>query len=362
MANNRFSILCFSWNASGLRLCETMSQKLADENRRGFKAFITSKKACVPPDFFEDIRRFITDMNPDLILITTQQEQIKDTYFHSDFLPHTLAEINYTLIERDKLENINEPVPNFQGALRVSLFARNDIIKDLTSKIIRYETKLVCKQDEIRSGAVATCVNHRIYGTFIFIGVHLVSFNRVKIDYKSYRTVVQSTNNICLTKIMNHFINEKIDYIFMLGDFNYDIVVPNKNTTEIIEDMKSDLPSKLKEYYEKYDELRKATMSDDNPLYGFKEGVSSNGPLFLPTWELSRNRSSECEDETKINPTCFTIHSSYGGIGWHNRILYKETLEKPYVIHCKAYNRIDVKNMHLSTNAGILGFFELEPL
>ena len=44
MSNEQLSIMIFTWNADGLRLCETNNQDVADANRKGFKAFITAKK------------------------------------------------------------------------------------------------------------------------------------------------------------------------------------------------------------------------------------------------------------------------------------------------------------------------------
>ena len=101
-----FTIMCFTWNASGLRICETLSQDKADSSRKGFK--LTKRADCVAPDFFLGIRDLIIQKQPTLVVMTTEDENNKDTYFHSELLPHEMSEHGYTLLKRDVLDNIGE--------------------------------------------------------------------------------------------------------------------------------------------------------------------------------------------------------------------------------------------------------------
>ena len=78
---DKFSIMIFSWNTSGLRLCETTNQDKANSARQGFKAFVTMKKPCVAPDFFEDIRTIISQEKNNLVVMSTsRKKKLKEHY------------------------------------------------------------------------------------------------------------------------------------------------------------------------------------------------------------------------------------------------------------------------------------------
>lgn len=391
-----FTIMCFTWNASGLRLCETLSQDKANLSRKGF--FVT-KKPCLTPNFFEEIRIAINTRQPGLVVMSTQDEDSNDTYFHSKLLPNSMTEIGYSLLKRDKLDGVGEaasgvvltrvPTGTPSGsALRISIYARNEIIKDLHVENIHQKgilnffsrnnkavsTKTTCVQGNRISGAIATYVWHDMYGKFVFIATHLPSGVkplriRKDLDYQSYRAASKSANNICLIKLYNEFITSisqdlRPDHIFLLGDLNYDIVIPDKRNVEIISELASNLSAAKLKSLQKFDELNKAM--EDVPLNGFKEGVSAEGPLFMPTWRLARGRRDACSPSDNINSvqtSCFGApNDELGSVGWHDRILYKELMTSNYIAHCTDYNRIDIKNIHASTNAGVLGFFEMLPI
>src|SRR5437870_2559584 len=132
------SIMCFSWNAAGLKLCETMSQYKATESRSGIRGLFKSN--CLAPDFFEDIRAMIDNKKPNLVVMSTQNEDSKDTYFHSNFLPNQMPEISYTLLKRDKLDDVGEINPNPKvklptgpqsgSALRISIYVRYELLNE----------------------------------------------------------------------------------------------------------------------------------------------------------------------------------------------------------------------------------------
>lgn len=388
-----FTIMCFSWNASGLRLCETMSQSKADEARIGFKAFLTRKQPCIAPDFFEEIRASINLRKPSIVVMTTQDESNNGTYFHSNLLPLSMPEIGYSFLKRDKLSGIGESasdvpyqiVPSGRpsgSALRISIYVKNNIVNEFHSSesfLSNFfgnngQTDAICDQGDRVSGAIASYVNHYIYGKFAFVALHLpAGMSSLKVgkdlDYLSYRAASKATNSLCLLKLYNQLISSlspesRPDHIFLLGDFNYDIVIPGKKNIEIISELTANISAPKLKDLQRYDELKRAM--EDVPLLGFKEGVSAEGPLFLPTWRLARGRTDTCSpppNVTTISPTCFgDPNEELGGIGWHDRILYKELMTSTYLAHCTDYNRIDVKNMHASLHAGVIGFFEMRSI
>ena len=397
MANVRtdspLTIMCFSWNAAGLRLCETMSQNKADNSRKGFRAFVTKKQPCLAPDFFEEIRSTINLRQPSLVVMTTQDEANSDTYFHSDLLPGSMPEIGYSLLKRDKLEGVGEvssgapsiriPTGNPKSnAIRISIYARYDVIGSFRSEekiLSRFfgndgQVNSTCEQLDRVSGAIATYVWHETYGKFAFIATHLPSgMTSLKVgnglDYASYRVATRASNSLCLLKLYNQLVSSlpaesRPDHIFLLGDLNFDIVIPGKKNIEVISELASNVTASKLRDLQRYDELKKSI--DDVPLMGFKEGVAGEGPLFMPTWRLARGRPDSCapsRDITRIDTSCFSEpNEALGGLGWHDRVLYKEMMTSNYIAHCTDYNRIDVRNMHASTHAGVTAFFEMRSI
>lgn len=388
-----FTIMCFAWNAAGLRLCETMSQGKADDARKEFKAWITLKKPCLAPDFFEDIRGIIANRRPSIVVMVTEDEDYHDTYFHSELLPAAMPEIGYVFLKRDVFTGIGEEasgvpqvnVPTGEpsgSALRVSVYvlyelgagfrAEEQLISKFFGNHGQIETK--CQQGDRVAGAIAVYIWHETYGKFVFIATHLPSgAASLKVgktlDYGQYRAVNRAANSLCLLKIMNQFVDSlpsetKPDHVFLLGDLNYDIFVPGKKNIEVISELAGNISAAKLKDLQKYDELKKTI--DDVPLAGFKEGVAGEGPLFMPTWRLARGRPNTCVPDkttTKVSTSCFEApNDPLGGLGWHNRILHKEMMTSHYIVHCTNYNRIDVKNMHASTNAGVLAFFDVQPI
>lgn len=387
---DEYSIMCFSWNAAGLKICESMSQDKADKKRKGFKAFIMRKKDCVAPDFFEEIRNMILQKSPKLVVITTQNEDSVNTYFHSDFLPNIMSEINYTLVKRDKMYGIGDkqtkvPTGTTSGsALRVSIYSSNDDIENIITQekeLSKHfsnqgQIEAECTRGKRKTGAIASYIWHRIYGKLCFITLDFtlsddyINLTNLK-SYQLYRAAIRSSNNLCLIAILNKFVDSLEpgivpDNVFLLGNFNYDINPGNEDPVSILNKLaKNFTVSNLSDYVKK-DEL---TISKDSlPLSNFKEGVDDKGPLFMPTWKLLRNRrevcspvqhSSSSSSPSSFPEACFDDPTS--GFGWHDRILYsKQPIHSNYVPVCTYYNRFDFLNINQSTNAGVIGIFELK--
>lgn len=399
-----FSIMCFSWNASGLRFCSTMFEH---EKQKGFFAKIASKSDCVTPDFFKEISKVIQDKNPGLVVMSTQDEDSSNTYFHAEFLEGEMSRLHYKQLKRDKLDGVGETasknpydpklIPSGKpggSALRISVYARNDIFdalevqeKKLTdffnsNKIPR---TFKCEKDSTVAGAIVTYVTHPTYGRYAFITVHLpmgtAALKYTKgMNYKEFRQNIKTTNSFCLQQMKNKFLhsvedpNMKPEHIIIMGDFNYDVVMDNGanviSQTQVQDWVKSVDANKIKQL-QKWDELEDIK-KDGSVLEGFKEGVNADGPWFLPTWRLKRGRGADCSasgnvsksESASIPYTCYEKpNEDWGGFGWHDRILYSDTVGKTqYATHCVNYNRIDVDHMHDSTHAGVIAIFEMKSL
>lgn len=370
------TIMCFTWNAAGLRLCETMSQVKADTARSGLRGVFKTK--CITPDFFRNITDTIDTEKPGLLVITTQGEDSTDSYFHSTFLPYWLSEINYDLLKRDKLSDVGEKITTklITGipsgtALRMSVYSRNDLIKDFKAQE-RALDKLVGNDGQLNgrftdagrnAGAICSYVWHPKYGKFAFIAAHLPSgINVLDVqgtNFDTYRSSIKAANTLALNNFSDHFVgslptNAKPDHIFLLGDLNYDIVIPGQSNINILQ-VAIDTANISRLISN--DELQEAKKHVPF-LKDFKEGTNGIGPLFVPTWRLKRDRPDSCSKT--VTTSCFeTPSEKIGGVAWHDRILYKDSANSLYVIDCLTYDRVDIKNMHYSTHAGAIGTYRI---
>jgi hypothetical protein len=379
------SIMCFSWNADGLRLCETLSQSEANNNRSGLGGLLSFKKPCVVPNFMNEMQTKIQQKNPTLVVMVTENEDANGTYFHANILPFMMKDVGYTFLIRNKLEGVGEVASGYVqkdiptgtpsgSAIRISIFVRNDSYNSFYNGIGHEE--ITFKQPGKVIGSTVIYLKHITYGKFAFIALDIPSGTSYMnigsgLPYSTYRAATKSANTLCLINVLNKFVDslknvaEVPNYVFLLGDFNYDINVSGRNNADILSSILTD-PSlqKLKEL-QNYDELKKA--KTEIPLIDFKEGVNDEGPVFLPTWKLTRDRTDACvpSQNNKIGIECFGKRDEQlKGFGWRDRILYKTTPSNDvtgsnYLIRCDSYERVDIGNMHKSTHAGVMGFYSL---
>ena len=369
--SSNFDILCFSWNAGGLRLCETTLQSEADKPQTGFGAFFSPKEKCLASNFITDIEDIITQRNPSIVVIVTEEEAADYSFFHARALPSSLSKIKYSLVQREqnyqiskhKLEHIVTGTP-YDTALRMSIYARNDAIGDLTIHEMDSDEITIFAR---RSGALCAYIEHPIYGNFAFVAVALGAGNNPNLNNHTFRSMVKSINNLSLISIMKKFILDidpsyPLHHIFMMGDFNYSTIAPNEgNSYDLIDYLTTSSDSNINKLstLRNYDELTLALNDSINTpiLSGFIEGVDGNGPLFMPSWKLRRERNKSCEEDLQ---SCFNYYEpDEQDFGWHDRILYKN-LQPDHTITCIEYNSIDVKSMHRSDHASIIGLFSIQ--
>jgi len=393
---NSYKIMCFTWNAAGLKMCETSNEVEAKKARGGFLNWMGVSKSCVSPNFFEEIRSKILQENPKIVVITTQDEDDSKTYFHSDYLPSQMQGINYSLFKRDKLDGVGEPASKnpykdlktvglsnpSKTAMRVSIYVLSELINqmEIDEKEISPSFMQNKGQSEERFitdgrtiGTIASYIKHG-NNKFLFISTHIpsgVESLNVKdvSSYNRYRNIVIAGNRIVFHKIFSEVVDKipneyKPNHIFILGDLNYDI--HDDDPSSLIRRLIS--TTDYKTFYAK-DELKEEIEQKGSALNGFKEGADGNpGPLFLPTWNLNRNRHN-CESkisndkDNKNNEGCFHKPDNHHflSIGWHDRIIYKNKDESAKKATCTFYKRLDYKNMDKSTHAGVMGIFEITP-
>lgn len=413
-----FTIMCFSWNAAGLRLCSSLATPK--------KGLFSRGPSCVTPNFFQEINRLITDKKPSLVVMSTQDEDVSNTYFHAEFLAKEMPPLGYQLLQRDKLDGIGETasgnpfepkdIPSGKpsgSALRMSIYANNSVFAGLqiqekkitdffSSKKIPRTFK--CAQNNNVAGAIVAYVTQPIYQKiigpdgkpvpvkdtsgnqvtrrFAFINAHfpagaagaeLIRQQATPGAFEHYRQGVIAKNNFCLHELQTKFLqsipdpNMKPQHIFLMGDLGYDIKIDGggADPSKIIEWTKGLDAGKIKQL-QTWDDLNLVKTS--GVLNGFHEGVDNNGPYFAPTWRMKRGRSVACTDGNIGSgstagdlSTCFAPGKELAGFGWHDRILYRDMDTQAVAkTHCLTYNRMDVLNMHDSTHAGVLATFEMK--
>lgn len=363
-------ILAFSWNAAGLRICESLSSEKVEKARKGIKSVF--RKSCVAPNFFNNIRDLIITKKPILVVMVTEDESGSGSYFHSKFLPNIMPELGYNLINKqsksassefDTDESIKKiPTGDPKGSLlQISIYSTSTQFT-VSPKV----DTIQCSQGSLlksrKSVGIAVHLQHPQLGKLTFIAVQLTAGPMGKLAtkmlYPEYRTSTRASNNLCLTDLITKFINsleQKPNGVFILGDFNYDVVISGRDPHDIIDYVSKNYTTTNVQQLHEHDELKREMKQGLLP--GFNEGVDNNGPMFLPNFRLNRGRDEKCQ--SNLSASCYNSSSKIGGIGWHDRILYKNIDSAPYFIKCKDYSRLDILSMQSSTHCGVIGQFEL---
>lgn len=356
-------ILTFSWNADGLRICETTDQTHANKEREGFLAKLFNKSTCLAPDFFADIGSRIEENQPMIVVFTTQEEAENETYFHADFLPAKMRELQYTQYYREKLKKVGTHVllkktsqayptgkPG-KTALRMSIYVRDDLFDQFERKRSRISRVFPMENlydEDARAGALACTLWHEDVGTIAIVAAqypepHLSVSLEEKEKYEKSRVSAVKRRDHFVGRILENFYGtysrerETIpDYFFLLGDLGYNINSKGR-TSHLLGNMNE---MKLK------DELKRDEFYP--PLF---EGKNNEGPSFAPTWALKTNRKVDCGSD----PKCYT------GIvvGWRDRVLYRSELTSDYDLVCKHYEKLTSATISRSRHNAVMAIYEL---
>jgi hypothetical protein len=392
-STHSYRILVFSWNTESISLCETLDTNIAEYNRTSYSSYIpgltTWKYPSNIPDFYPKFAEFVKDNSPDLIVIGFQEDRYPGSYFHSHLLPNEMPKIGYGLIKRTKLMGVG--VTSYKGmlkgdlferGLRVSIYAKNELIpiiekeeNEMRSVIGNDgQSEYVCSSFVTRGkGAVASYIMLPGFGRLAFICCHLPFNARSLITERVYKNKMLRQNelnqsNICFNNIIENLVLFKHPmpiHVIYFGDFNYRVSDP-RPASEVANEFnnRSDDTSFIRDMYIEYDEL-KEQMRRKN-IYEFSEGISNQGPIFIPTCKMMKGRvtgSSYRDNKTKIyDGTDYwkTGRQDQRVPSWCDRILYNKFGDDGHNLICTYYGRFDVGEvMAKSDHAGVIGIFEL---
>lgn len=341
-----FNVMCFAWNAEQLRMCQTTSTELAKQQQRWYK------KDCQSADFLSNALDVMRSSNVGMVVFATEAEADSQTYFHAELLPKTMEANGYIGFGYKKF-----------GGLRVSVYTLEQYYK-MTK--VSYQTYSLLSGFKEQANVIVTSVSNDIYGEFCFISLKMPEEQETAFGENSTELIYRSMLNITykdflaqilLTTLYNLDFDDKPDFMFFMGDFACNITDPNRRPAKLIKDASN---GKFADLY-KHDELKKM-LGDEYVFREIKEGVNDKGPMFLPNWKMNPGRGVDCfsKKSKEISPTCYESHKKfYDGIGWHDRVLYKDNGSENYTLKCIEYDRLDSKIMNLIHHVAVYSVFSL---
>lgn len=387
------TVLVFSWNAEELRICETTVQAVADAARAGFKGLL--RKPCISPTFLNYLRDSILLNQPQLVVVATPNEANDASYLHSDTLPELMPTLQYQLIRREKIADVGQQViATVTGAtapaLRISVYAHTTVVTDWTyadKSLMRLipngVTDSVLQYGRAYAGMIALHFWHRYYGKFAIAAMDIPE-DALPVQTYSYsknRLASNAVSNISLLTWLTSITDEmspaeRPDHIILCGSFNYQMVVPDKSILDVIRGTSSNLSQSSIKSYQQYDEGILA-LKKGQVLEGFSEGIGGQGPLFMPTWRLTKGRGSDCNldyprtvqagagaaaaSSSAVSASCFTLSETNGSVGWKDRIYYRDFFTSTYVLTCEQYDRLDDPSMNQSSHASVTAIIRIGP-
>jgi len=353
-------ILTFSWNASGVRLCETDSKLQAEKARSGFMGTLRNKKPCLVPDFFAELEDKIKDGKPHIVALTTQDEAENQTYFHAEFLPERMAILGYREFYREKLQNVglhafktehSERIPTGKPgtpALRFSVYVREDVADEFEINERDLQKNFSVRKiynSENKAGALATYLWHNDFGNICLVAVNFPVLERIvreseKHKYERARGIAKERADAFLGKVITSFYYNEAksggdrtlqpDYLIVMGDFGYNI-----NGTAELKDAVTNLRS-LK------------ALDEFQPVqFNLNEGVNNSGPSFAPTWALKEGRREDC---TK---------GCYWGLvaGWRDRVVYGQQPDSSRNLKCTEYAKVESTTIRRTVHNAVTSSF-----
>lgn len=382
----RVRILLVTWDAAGVRTCETTSQPMADERRRGFLTRFY-RKPCTAPEFVNYISNVAGDNRPQLIVVATQNEA-EGSQLHEVTLPDVLKNRDYRVLKSYVTSDVGaagaalNPVPTGDVTLT---YLRTTVLADrLTYDQVVVEERALPRSVQsdhvtiINSSTLAIAGHSGTLATYVwlspsrrlaFLNVYLAPLaTRPATDYATYRALTNANNTIALINSYSRLVGElgpesKLTNVFMLGNFGSDIVgyVPQQTASELIAQVTANPSEGGWRQWLGRDELTLRLRTNTPPFAGFSEGVNHQGPTFAPTARLARGRPLECSFTVSAN--CFEqdndlVQSS--GIGWSDRILHRQLIGAANDRSiCLQYSRIDGSGTETSTHAVVLASYDL---
>lgn len=325
------SVLAFTWNADGLRICETESEKHAKDHRTGFLSLFRKTKPCKVPTFFREIGEKIRRARPDIVCFSTQEEAGNRTYFHAEFLPEEMETLGYIRYSYQKLGDVGRfnmsdrktPVPTGtpnSTALRFSVyiiatkFERYKMNREYLDEMYSDEPYF---NESAHAGAVAKYLKEG-NGPIICLTAVDIPILEDRVSKSSLTGYIKrsprrtANSETIISDIMEFFFyrevrRQKPSYFFMMGDFGLNVNARRSRSRKIVD---------KREFIE---DLRRARERDEFHAQDYDMEEDTRASV-VPTWPYKKEESPECSGDDY-----YTRSECYDGkiIGWRDRIVYK---------------------------------------
>ena len=373
-----YEIMTFCWNTESIRLCETLSKEKKSYNRGTYNT--EGWYECEIADFTDELVYRIKNSMPDVFVVSFQEDAYPGSYYHSHLLLDSergdgiMPDLGYKLIARNTM--IGAGVTTYKAAkqadikgrgLRISVYAREGVNVELLD-----QREYICDSALKRGkGATATYLKFPNY-TISIINTHFPFNAKSLTDYKnSSDPIIRQTaiypSNICFNNIVRNLVlehEEHVDMVILMGDLNYRVMTTLDASAVAQELLDSyDDPDKnvIKKYIE-FDELRQQIVKKN--VYDFLEGIGNQGPLFLPTCKMIKDRNYTCRFHDPAVPAegkdCWNVGKHEQRTpSWCDRILYMDRCKNHNIV-CTYYDRFDYgETMLKSDHAGVIATFQL---
>lgn len=322
-------ILCFSWNTDKTPLCDQyharpLRQSFIPRDPRNVRKGFFQDTLCYSPTFFTQVYDKIKEESPDIVVIHTEGDLEKGTFFHHQFLKDHMK--HYYLLDNDKVTGIG--TINDPEALRMSIYVRNDTnvtLDNINATLFYKNNKTNCSftinGTKVTSKAIVKFVSTP-YGVIAFMGLQFPH------EY------TEKERNECFNIMTNKLLaSNKISYIFIMGDFSSKEAFIKVNGEIINQDVKQ---------------------------FGYNELELLPNYKLKPIMESQRNNTYF--NKNKYNPKF--IQDNYSEVEWHDRIFYNTRGPTTYEIKCTYYDNVfgfpmlnSYKNSH---HLGVMGVFKLD--
>lgn len=321
------TILCFNWNTDKVALCEKYYKdekgNISKDKIEKSSLKLIRGNSCYNPLFFDIIKDKIALHSPEIVVISTENDLSRGTYFHSNFLPENMSTINYKLLVRDKYDG-----------LRTSIYVKTT---DTSTKSVKLSKSLLftnntydCPKGGDGDGdtplALVLYINTPS-GNFVFINIQISN---------GY-----SNTDICLNNIEDKFIkNKDINYVFLMGDFSNQYILDKNDDSEV-----------------KAKQIRDTTL----PTH-YSESDYVNVPTYGQDYIPLHPTATEIYNQVLLNRKNTPDYKDSYNFGYDNRIFHRTYNNIAAPLTCIDYETIygspmlDNKTYHL----GVLGVYEIK--
>lgn len=359
-------ILAITWNAGGLRICESLDPTTNDANRKGFTGLF--KKKCVVADFLNSgLNDIITSNKPEVCIFSTQGEDSSYSYLHGKALVSFMNAHSYSLLATNELNGVGEAESGLNltpitgtptgGCIKTSIYVHISVIAEYHASQVEAMARQLYPSKTNASGAIATYFRSP-RGKFVYININFpVGSERLELhkgrSFPRYRGAFKAKMVILIDAILARFVDSvteslRPDHIMLGGDFGCLLDIAGKNGEEIVEMVIANKAS-ISTMYNQYDEMKSVLSA--NTYFDLQEGINGQGPTFLPTWSMNRERGDSC----KINPQedCYSVAKgdTHSTTGWPDRILHRG-------IVCEHYDSVDLGNITKSNHSAVMAIYK----